>query len=285
MKSYFFNAEATGDLVAHPTGYDREYDADDQAAFFAPFFSDSGVFAGTDADACKVTVQEGTTLGIAAGAVYARGRMALFDGTETITVENACIVAARMNKTSDVRAFQLVAVTEPVRTEDVYDVELAAVTLEAVVGGYEVQVTDKRTFVAFTGQPPYYPPTSDDLPYVLWLYVLGLPLTAEQRAAVEGNPSLMGIFNASLGAARKSTVPFAEDAWTGAAGAKTIVIRRQEHNRQSGEFGFSLWHLVDGAYRRNTWATLQTDIRYDEATGSITLDSPDTYPGKIVFFG
>ena len=62
--------------------------------------------------------------------------------------------------------------------------------------------------MAFTGQPPYYPPESDNLPYILWLYALGFPMTQEQRAAVEGNPDLMSIFNASLGASRSNTVTF-----------------------------------------------------------------------------
>ena len=84
MKSYFFNAEPTEDLTNHPTGYDREYDADDHAAFFAPFFAEAGVMAGTDSGACKVSVQSGTTLKVAAGPVYVKGRMGLFEGTETI---------------------------------------------------------------------------------------------------------------------------------------------------------------------------------------------------------
>ena len=199
MKSYFFNAVKTSDTTTHPSGYDREYDADDHAAFFAPFFSEAGVFAGADAGACKVQVQSGLTLVVSAGAVYVRGRMAVFDGTETVTVSQNCKIVARMDKSMAVRDFQLLAVTELTQTEDVYDLELASVTLEAVSGGHEVHVTDTRTFLSYMGQPAYYPPTSDDLPYILWLYTLGFPMSEEQRAAVEGNPSLMSIFEASVG--------------------------------------------------------------------------------------
>lgn len=285
MKSYFFNAEPTTDLVNHPTGYDREYDADDHAAFFSPFFTESGVFAGQDAGACKVTVSEGTTLQVAAGVVYARGRMAVFDGTETLPVSEDGSIVARMNKSSGVRAFQLLCVPELVRTEDIYDVELAAVTLSPVSGGYEAAVVDKRTFMAFTGQPPYYPPSSDDLPYILWLYTLGYPMTEEQKAAVEENPDLMGIFHTSLGAMRSNTVVFTSGSWVSSDGGYTLTIPKADHGRQTSNFSFTLWHLVSSAYLRNTWAVLCTDVRYDGAAGSIVLDSAAPYDGKITFMG
>lgn len=285
MKSYFFNAEPTADLVEHPTGYDREYDADDHAAFFQPFFIQAGVFAGADADACKVTVLDGATLQVSAGAVYARGRMAVFDGTETIRVAEDCHIVARMNKSADVRAFQLLAVAEPVQTEDICDVPLASAALSAVIGGYEVALTDTRTFMAFTGQPPYYPPSSDNLPYVLWLYALGFPMTPDQRAAVEGNPDLMGIFSASLGAARSATVTFTEASWSGSPGAYAMAISRADHGRSGPNFGYTIWHLISGAYIRNTWAVMGTALRYDAANAGVVLESADNFPGKITFMG
>lgn len=208
MKSYFFNAEPTNDLANHPTGYDREYDADSHAEFFAPFFTKAGVMAGADAEACKVVVVDGNTLGIMPGTAYVKGRMVSFDGTETVVAEQDCKIVARMNKTADVRGFQLLCVQELVQTDDIYDLELAQVALTPVLGGYEATITDKRVFMAFTGQPPYYPPDSDNLPYVLWLYTLGFPMTAEQRAAVMENPSLMNIYNASVGALTPATVSF-----------------------------------------------------------------------------
>ena len=209
MKSYFFNAEPTTDLETHPTGYDREYDADDHAEFFQPFFTAAGVFAGSNADACKVTVESQgaeVVLRIAEGAVYAKGRAAVLDGTETVRTKADCKVVARMNKTADVRAFQLLAVTELVQTEDVYDVELGAVVLTPVMGGFEAVVEDTRSFMAFSGQPPYYPPDSEGLPYDLWLYTMGFPMTEEQKAAVEANPDLMKIFVRSVGPLKKGAV-------------------------------------------------------------------------------
>ena len=164
--------------------------------------------AGADSDACKVTVQggEGTTLQIGAGAVYIRGRAAVFDGTETVTVSEDCKIVVRMNKSLEVRNFQLLALTgELVSTEDICDLELARAHLEPVSGGHRVTLTDTRTFLAYMGQPAYYPPDDENLPYVLWLYTLGFPMDEEQREAVEGNPSLMEIFRNSLGAVRSTT--------------------------------------------------------------------------------
>lgn len=164
--------------------------------------------AGADSDACKVTVQggEGTTLRIGAGAVYIRGRAAVFDGTETVTVSEDCKIVVRMNKSLEVRNFQLLALTgELVSTEDICDLELARAHLEPVSGGHRVTLTDTRTFLAYMGQPAYYPPDDENLPYVLWLYTLGFPMDEEQREAVEGNPSLMAIFHNSLGAVRSTT--------------------------------------------------------------------------------
>lgn len=164
--------------------------------------------AGADSDACKVTVQggEGTTLRIGAGAVYIRGRAAVFDGTETVTVSEDCKIVVRMNKSLEVRNFQLLALTgELVSTEDICDLELARAHLEPVSGGHRVTLTDTRTFLTYMGQPAYYPPDDENLPYVLWLYTLGFPMDEEQREAVEGNPSLMAIFHNSLGAVRSTT--------------------------------------------------------------------------------
>lgn len=285
MKSFFFNAEPTADIEHHPTGYDREYDSDDLAAFFEPFF-DSGVFAGEDTEACKVVVQEGNTLRVNAGAVIAKGRGVRFDGTETITVTQDARVVARMNKTADVRGFQLLAVQELVQTEDIYDVELAQVVIVPVVGGYEARVTDTRTFTAFTGQPPYYPPDEDHLPYMLWLYTLGYPMTAAQKAAVEGNPSLMAVFNASLGAARSNTVTFTAADWGSASGGVyTMILARARHGRQTDRFGYTVRHTVGGVKRTDTWGAKGVNVMYRASDGAIQMTSYDAFGGEVVFYG
>lgn len=152
MKSYFFNAEPTTDLVKHPSGYDRAYDADDHAAFFAPFLEEAGVLGGKDRNACQIYVRARLTLGIRPGAAYVGGRLVVFDGSETVTAFNGCRIVARMNKSVDVRAFQLLAVTELVRTDAIYDLELAQVA----VSGETVTATDTRTFLVSAVRPPVY---------------------------------------------------------------------------------------------------------------------------------
>ena len=96
-------------------------------------------------------------------------------------------------------------------TDDIFDLPLASVAITPVTGGYTAVVTDERTFLEYMGQPAFYPPDSDNLPYVLWLYTLGFPMTAEQRRTVTENPSLMAIYRDSLGAGRSITVEFAKE--------------------------------------------------------------------------
>ena len=220
---------------------------------------------------------------MAAGAVYIRGRAAIFDGTETVAVSQDCKIVCRMNKGADVRAFQLLAITGELQdTEDVCDLQLATAHLEAISGGHKVVLTDTRTFLSYMGQPAYYPPDSDSLPYVLWLYTLGFPMDEEQRQMVEGNPSLMAIFNASLGAQRSSAVDFTAAEWTG-DGSKTLTIPRTKHGRQTGRFAYTLRHKVSGQLKGGTWAVLCTSVTYDEASGNILLTCEDAYDGQICF--
>lgn len=281
MKGYFFNALKTSDLEHHPSGWDRAYDADDHAAFFAPFFSEAGVMAGTDPDACRVRVQSGNILAVHAGAVYIRGRMAVLDGTETITITQNCKVVVRLDKSMNVRDFQLLAVQEPERTEDIYDLELASAAIEAVTGGFQAVVTDKRTFLSYMGQPAYYPPDPDSLPYALWLYVLGLPMTEDQRAAVEGSPSLLAIYQNSLGASRAVTVSFAAADWQ----SGVLALSQARHGRGGGGFGYTLRHQVGEELRSRTWAVMETRVDYRAETGTITLTASAPYAGEITFFG
>lgn len=283
MRSFFFNAEPTSDLSTHPTGFDREYDADDYAAFFAPFFSQAGVVPQKDSNACLVEVQEGNTLKVRPGYVFVNGRMCQFEGDETITVTENCHICARMNKTADVRGFELVAVEDPTMTDDIFDLPLASVTITPVTGGYTAVVTDERTFLEYMGQPPFYPPDSDNLPYVLWLYTLGFPMSAEQRRTVTENPSLMEIYRNSLGAGRSVTVEFTASEFVG----DLLTLPPERHGRSSESFTYKLFmKLSSGAYSGTTWGVLETKVDYDSATGNITLYCPSGgYNGKISFAG
>lgn len=64
-----------------------------------------------------------------------------------------------------------------------------------------------------------------------------------------------------------------------------IVIPAAAHKRKNGDFGFQVFHLVEGKYITNTWAALGTGADYDGEAGTVTLSSSDAYPGKILFVG
>lgn len=64
-----------------------------------------------------------------------------------------------------------------------------------------------------------------------------------------------------------------------------IVIPAAAHKRKSGDFGFQVFHQIEGRYITNTWAAVGTEARYDGEAGTVTLESADPYPGKILFVG
>lgn len=64
-----------------------------------------------------------------------------------------------------------------------------------------------------------------------------------------------------------------------------IVIPAAAHKRKSGDFGFQVFHQIEGRYITNTWAAVGTGADYDGEAGTVTLSSADPYPGKILFVG
>ena len=80
-----------------------------------------------------------------------------------------------------------------------------------------------------------------------------------------------------------AAVTFTASQWTG-EDTKTLSIPKTSHGRQTDKFGYTLYHLVSSAYKRNTWAVRCTDVSYDADTQAITLTGEDAYDGKIVFF-
>lgn len=83
--------------------------------------------------------------------------------------------------------------------------------------------------------------------------------------------------------------------WTPAEGAESSVydgsqgyvisIPAATHKRKSGDFGFHVFHQVEGKFVTNTWAALGTGADYDGASKAITLSCSTPYPGKILFVG
>lgn len=64
-----------------------------------------------------------------------------------------------------------------------------------------------------------------------------------------------------------------------------IVLPAAAHKRKSGDFGFQVFHQIEGKYITNTWAALGTGADYDGEAGTVTLSNADPYPGKILFVG
>ena len=285
MRAYFFNAEPTNDVLHHPTGYDREYGADEATALITQFFQEeAGVFVGDkSSDACKVVLQEDGKLRVCAGTVIVRGRVCEFDGTETISVSSSRKIVARMDKSAEVRDFQLRAVQEPVISADTYDFVLAEVTVDE--DGVITAVEDKRTFLAMKGQPPYYPPDTDALPYMLWLYVLGFPMTPEQKAAVEGNPSLMSIYQHSVGGAyRRFYKRFEPEDWTNTGNGYEIAVPYEVHHLNASDpICVHQLHMLVGRtvedYKAATLAEGQAKfIQALQAANTANQATPGTYP-------
>lgn len=81
-----------------------------------------------------------------------------------------------------------------------------------------------------------------------------------------------------------SWVPEEPEAYDGSLGYE-IAIPAEAHRRKNGDFGFHVFHQVDGRYITNTWAALGTGADYDGEAGTVILSSSDPYPGKILFVG
>lgn len=247
MRGLFFNAQPTTDITSHPSGFDREYDAEDFNSFMGIFFTD-GVFVRADPDACKVIVTTGAkppSNGILfrPGVVFVDGGQCHIEGTDRVvvspistTITTWTSIMCRRNNSADVRGFELLAVgalddyPAPIRDGDIYDMCLAHLDVEP--DGMISWVEDMRNdsdvcgFAALTGQPPYYPPDEANLPYIMWLYTLGFPMTDQQKAAVEGNPSLMAIYSNKSFYDKKETVGLASGscATAAATAAKTAAV-------------------------------------------------------------
>lgn len=64
-----------------------------------------------------------------------------------------------------------------------------------------------------------------------------------------------------------------------------ITVPAETHKRKTGDFGFHVFHQVDGRYITNTWAAIGTGANYDGKSGTVTLFCSAPYPGKILFVG
>ncbi len=201
VKGYFFNGSQLPD-----GNYDREYNAVDFSNYFSALIV-NGVFANEDAEACKVTAS-GFNLTVNTGRIWANGFLCHIITPEIITADNGPCkyrLVVRCDLTDEVKDFVLLllkgtaAEYPPLSRETkIYDLCLAEIdaTWETLTATDTRGNRELCGFAAFTGQPPYQPPS--DLPANLWEYLM-FPeaMTEAERAAVENTPDLMNMFRKS----------------------------------------------------------------------------------------
>lgn len=169
MRGYFFNAQPTADTDKYPSGFDREYDANDFNRFMGVFFT-NGIFIYGNADACKVTASK-RKLTITPGIVLVDGGQCHFEEGDGLTLDGVGLfsVMCRRNNSGGVRGFELVAVKgesaypAPVREGDLWDLCLAHVAVTEIGETVTVTVVDTREdsnlcgVVVLTASPPADP--------------------------------------------------------------------------------------------------------------------------------
>lgn len=84
--------------------------------------------------------------------------------------------------------------------------------------------------------------------------------------------------------AQSTAVVFGTDSWVEVGGNATLTIPKSDHKRETENFGYNLYQLMDGSYKSGTWGTAATRVAY-RSGGSITLTADEAYSGKVVFFG
>ena len=93
-------------------------------------------------------------------------------------------------------------------------------------------------------------------------------------------------FQQALAGAAVSTVTFSSGNWSkGTGGLYTLTLPKSQHGRASGSFVYTVWHLQNERYLRNTWALLATEIRYDAVEQMVILESGAAFDGMILFMG
>lgn len=159
-KYSFFNAEMTDDGK-----YDREYLAEDLAAYFASFIG-NGVYA-KDTNSLKVVPVGGMNLAVKAGKGWCNGYYYENDSDLILTVDNASGTLDRIDsvvlRLDFINRYMRVFVKKGIessspsapaltRTEDVYELQLATVYVKAaIIELKDGNVTDTRFYDSVCG--------------------------------------------------------------------------------------------------------------------------------------
>ena len=108
----------------------------------------------------------------------------------------------------------------------------------------------------------------------------------EKAAAAEEKAADAEETAGSAAAAGVASVTFTADDWTGDDEPYTLTVPQTSHKRTGTDFIFDAYSLgSDGKYVKNTWAVLELDVEYTEATGDFKLYSDTKFAGKLVFAG
>lgn len=127
-------------------------------------------------------------------------------------------------------------------------------------------------------------------------------LLKDKQDRLDGLPGQVPVFNedgrlSARDFSSSAVFPFAAEDWgppaswapeeeasayDGAEGWE-IVIPAERHGRKNGDFGFHVFHHLEGGFVTNTWAALGAQARYDQDAGTVVLESASPFPGKILF--
>lgn len=254
------------------------YSAEDVADSFCDLVS-NGVNIFGNSEALKVTKGSGMSVSVADGTGRIGGRVFRVEG-QSLTLDPGSAterkdrVVVKMNAEAGQGGFTIYVKKggstppelERNSTGTIYEISLATVTVQ----NSTVTVKDDRGdsslcgYVSFLGNQPFYP--SGSVPEDLWLYTIYPDeLTPQQKAAIEGNPTLMTKW--------KGSVPYKLSQYTG---AKSIVTKT-----------FSSEHIAAGE-TRETRITLPecTNARIPQHEIEFnTADQKYTIYGKSVVVG
>ena len=282
-------SESSGFFVSQ--GGDRKYTPDWLAKYIKALVT-TGVYN----DECGVSAGTGMTVSVAAGRDWIEGYLYLLDTAKVLTISNADasngrkdIVVLRLDLTSRTITVQVVEGTpaaEPAapaitRTADVYDLELAEISVPAGTSAItQALITDKRlddTVCGITVSTVQHIPTAAFLAQMLaefndWFNEIK-GILGEDEA---GN--LLQMIQAL-----SYTQNFDASDWVAGSGECTITIPAATHGMTGDTVTCQAYALVSGAYLPSVWAALETYATVG-SNGDIVLHYPSTtgYAGRAV---
>ena len=282
-------SESSGFFVSQ--GGDRKYTPDWLASYIKALVT-TGVYN----DECGVTAGTGMTISVAAGRAWIEGYLYLLDAAKTLTIANADasndrkdIVVLRLDMTARTITVQVVIGTpaaEPAapavtRTADVYDLELAEISVPAGTSSItQALITDKRlddTVCGITVSTVQHIPTASFLEQMLaefndWF------LEVKGQLSTDAAGNLLQMIQAL-----SYTIEFEASDWTVGSGECTITIPAITHGMAGDVVDCRAFMLVDGVYEAGVWGAFETYATID-SSNNITLHYPGSsgYAGRAV---